>query len=79
MNENSLKIRKLQNINNYDIVKQLNKNSNIFVYLAKNRISDVQYLFYFILFIFPTLCSSAQPAERDSSIYIASSQLYRMG
>ena len=39
----------------------------------------MKYLFYFISFIFPTLCSSAQPAERDSSIYIASSQLYRMG
>ena len=39
----------------------------------------MKYLFYFISFIFPALCSSAQPAERDSSIYIASSQLYRMG
>ena len=39
----------------------------------------MKYLFYFISFIFPALCSSAQPAERDSSIYIASSRLYRMG
>ena len=39
----------------------------------------MKYLFYLISFIFPTLCSSAQPAERDSSIYIASSRLYRMG
>ena len=27
----------------------------------------MKYLFYFISFIFPALCSSAQPAERDSS------------
>lgn len=36
-------------------------------------------LLYFISFIFSALGSWAQPAERDSSICIASSQLYRMG
>lgn len=35
---------------------------------------------FFILFILSTLYSSAQPTvERDSSIYVTSSQLYRMG
>lgn len=39
----------------------------------------MKHLFYIISFILSTLYSSAQPIERDSSILITSSQLYRMG
>lgn len=39
----------------------------------------MNYLFCFISLIFYALCSAAQPAERDSSIYVASSRLFRMG